>query len=73
MATSNYTPSAELVTILDGKLTTTSLIVAKRFNKRHADVLRALENLECPQGFCHFDAKGQVAMASEWVTALIAP
>ena len=51
MAETQYTRSTDLVTISEGKLSTTSLIVAKRFGKRHADVLRAVENLECSQEF----------------------
>ena len=37
----------ELVTIENGKLTTTSRIVAEKFGKRHDNVLRDIRNLEC--------------------------
>lgn len=51
MATSNYTRSSELVSIQDGKSTTTSLIVAKHFKKDHFHVLRDIEKLQCSQEF----------------------
>lgn len=35
----------------DGSVTTTSLIVAEKFGKDHANVLKAVENLECSQEF----------------------
>lgn len=40
-----------LVLEQDGHLWTTSLIVAEEFEKRHADVLRAIAALECSAGF----------------------
>lgn len=33
------------------ELWTTSLLVAQAFGKRHADVLRAISNTECSEGF----------------------
>jgi len=41
----------EIVKIQEEKAVTTSLKVAEVFGKRHADVLRAIENMECPQEF----------------------
>jgi Rha family phage regulatory protein len=49
------------------QLWTTSLDVAEKFGKRHADVLRAIDNLECSKEFNqrnfalveHLDAKGE--------------
>jgi len=35
----------------DGKSVTTSLIIAQTFEKRHADVLRDIENLHCSRDF----------------------
>ena len=33
------------------QLTTTSRLIAEIFEKRHSDVIRAIENLECSQDF----------------------
>ena len=41
----------DLVNYRDGKSTTTSKIVGEIFGKRHRDVIRALENLECSEKF----------------------
>lgn len=41
----------ELVSIVNDVPKTTSLIVAKYFGKRHADVLRAIEKLDCSKEF----------------------
>ena len=41
----------ELVSIIDDVPKTTSLIVADYFGKRHADVLRAIEKLDCSKEF----------------------
>ena len=41
----------KLVTATHGEPTTTSLIVAEAFGKRHDTVLRAIRNLECPSDF----------------------
>ena len=41
----------ELVIVKNGKVLCTSLMVAEKFEKRHADVIRAIENLECSQVF----------------------
>jgi Rha family phage regulatory protein len=41
----------EAVQVKDGKLVTTSLVVAEVFGKRHADVLRDIEALECSEYF----------------------
>ncbi len=35
----------------DGKLWTTSLDVARVFEKEHKDVLRAIQSIECPEEF----------------------
>jgi Rha family phage regulatory protein len=43
--------STELVQVIDGAKWTTSLLVAEKFGKRHADVIRAIENLECSDEF----------------------
>ena len=40
-----------LVTLDHGEVWTTSLLIAEKFGKRHADVLRAIEKLECSTGF----------------------
>ena len=40
-----------LVELDHGEVWTTSLLIADRFDKRHADVLRAVEKLECSAGF----------------------
>tara|TARA_R110000782_G_scaffold227465_1_gene314207 strand:- start:94 stop:348 length:255 start_codon:yes stop_codon:yes gene_type:complete len=39
--------------ILDNKnnMTTTSLLIADKFNKDHKDVLKAIRNLECSEEF----------------------
>lgn len=57
----------ELVTLIGGVPKTNSLIVAERFHKRHADVMRALNKLECSAEFNqrnfafvdYIDAKGE--------------
>lgn len=41
----------DLVALTDGKPITTSQQVAKRFNKRHKNVLRAYDQLECSYEF----------------------
>lgn len=43
--------AAEDIHAQQGEPTTTSLLVAKRFNKQHKDVLRAIRNLECSEEF----------------------
>lgn len=45
------TAAAPLVELDHGEVWTTSLLVADRFGKRHADVLRAVEKLECSPDF----------------------
>ena len=42
---------ADLVIVKEGKALCTSLMVAEKFEKRHADVLRAIQNLECSNDF----------------------
>lgn len=42
---------SNLVSLENGRVTTSSLIVAQHFNKRHANVLRAIQNLECSENF----------------------
>lgn len=57
----------QLVFIQDGKTVTDSLTVAEVFGKRHSDVLRSIDNLECSAEFNernfasvdYIDAKGQ--------------
>lgn len=44
-------PIENIVQIDDGKMFTTSLIVAQAFEKEHKDVLRAISNLECSEEF----------------------
>lgn len=39
------------IKIIDGHATTTSLRIAESFGKRHADVLRAIDRLECSEDF----------------------
>lgn len=39
------------LTVTNGQPTTTSLAIAERFGKRHADVLRAIEALDCSKEF----------------------
>ena len=45
------TAAAPLVELDHGEVWTTSLLVADKFGKRHADVLRAVEKLECSPDF----------------------
>ena len=40
-----------LVSITDQKAVTSSLIVADTFEKKHKNVLQAIENMECPEDF----------------------
>lgn len=42
---------AQLVSRHDHKITTTSTIIAEAFEKRHDDVLRKLQNLDCSEDF----------------------
>lgn len=42
---------AELITVAGEQLATTSLKVSKAFGKRHGDVLRAVDNVECSEEF----------------------
>lgn len=42
---------SSIVTVTRGNPITTSVVVAEKFGKRHADVLRAIENLDCSDGF----------------------
>ncbi|WP_324003005.1 Rha family transcriptional regulator [Aeromonas hydrophila] len=55
-----FTPS-ELLAVAQDQITTTSLKVAEVFGKQHKDVLRKIENLECPDEFAsaHFYAHVQ--------------
>ena len=48
---SNFTPRHRLVVVTHGKPTTTSLVIAEKFGKRHDTVLRSIRNLECSRGF----------------------
>ncbi len=45
MPTKSQNTSAKLVEVHGKKLTTTSLIIAEKFDKRHADVLRAIDSV----------------------------
>ena len=57
----------QLVHMVKGTLTTTSLIVAEEFKKQHKHVLEAIEKLGCPEDFSgpnfrpgsYFDAQSQ--------------
>jgi len=55
-----FTPS-DLLAVAQDQITTTSLKVAEAFGKQHKDVLRKIENLECPDEFAsaHFCAHVQ--------------
>jgi len=41
----------QLVKISGKQISTTSRIVAEQFKKRHYDVLKSIENLECSEDF----------------------
>ena len=64
-------PIENIVEIDDGKMFTTSLIVAQAFEKNHYDVLKAISNLECSPEFNernftaveYKDAKGEMRPA----------
>lgn len=64
-------PIENIVEIDDGKMFTTSLIVAQAFEKEHKDVLKAISNLECSPEFNernfapveYKDAKGEMRPA----------
>jgi len=43
--------SSSLVSIIDGQAKTNSLVVAEKFNKRHNNVLRAINNIDCSDEF----------------------
>lgn len=43
--------SAPTISTAGGKITATSLQIAEHFGKRHADVIRAIESLELPEGY----------------------
>lgn len=47
-STASFAPA---LTVVDGKITTTSNQVAQHFGKRHDAVLRAIRNLECSADF----------------------
>jgi len=47
----NHTAVTPLVELDHGEVWTTSLLIADKFGKRHADVLRAVEKLECSDDF----------------------
>lgn len=47
----NMKTETQLVAVHGSKATTTSLIVAQRFGKRHDTVLRAIRNIECSDKF----------------------
>lgn len=64
-------PIENIVQIDEGKMFTTSLIVAEAFEKNHYDVLKAISNLECSPEFNernfaaveYKDAKGEMRPA----------
>ncbi|MBS9780960.1 MAG: Rha family transcriptional regulator [Gammaproteobacteria bacterium] len=41
----------EIISITDNELTTTSVLVAKTFNKRHRDIVRKIETMDIPNDF----------------------
>ena len=43
--------NVDLVSIDGGEPKTTSLAVAKKFGKRHGDILRAIKNMDCSHEF----------------------
>lgn len=45
----------DLVINQDGRIVTTSRIVAEKFGKRHDHVLRSIKNLDCSQEFAHLN------------------
>jgi len=47
-ATTEFRPH---VAVINGAIKTTSIVVAEHFGKRHADVLRAVENIDCSPEF----------------------
>jgi Rha family phage regulatory protein len=56
----------EVVQEKEGQATTTSLIVADRFGKRHGDVLRSIQHLDCSEefternfAFCSYNDRGR--------------
>lgn len=59
-----FTPS-DLLAVAQDQITTTSLKVAEVFGKQHKDVLRKIENLECPDEFAsaHFYAHEEIIQA----------
>lgn len=64
-------PIENMVEIDDGKMFTTSLVIAQAFEKNHYDVLKAISNLECSPEFNernftaveYKDAKGEMRPA----------
>jgi Rha family phage regulatory protein len=61
------------LTIIDGKIKTTSVAIAQHFNKRHDNVIRAIKNINCSPEFNalnfeeveYTDAKGEKHPAYE--------
>jgi Rha family phage regulatory protein len=47
----NQLVTSSMVQVLGGEIKTTSLQVAEFFGKNHKDVLKAIKNLECSDGF----------------------
>lgn len=43
--------ASKIIRVEHGQPVTTSLLIAEKFGKRHTDVLRAIGNLECSEGF----------------------
>lgn len=50
-------PTNALVRIVDGKVSTSSLLVAQKFGKRHTNVLQAIARLECSAEFSRLNFK----------------
>lgn len=71
--TKNTPAIRPFVAILNGKIKTNSLKIAEHFNKRHDNVLRDIQNLECSKEFTalnfegseYLDASGKVNLMYE--------
>lgn len=50
--------STQLVTLSNQKVTTTSLLIAEAFGKRHDNILRDIKRLECSEEFTHLNFEG---------------
>ncbi|NHE85615.1 Rha family transcriptional regulator [Vibrio vulnificus] len=54
----NNMPVAPTLEVVDGKVMTTSLVVAEYFGKRHDNILRAIRTLDCSEEFCALNFEG---------------